>query len=29
MLKTNYKDDIFSGNRKYNMIQNADGTGIS
>ena len=25
-LKTNYKDDIFSGNRKYNMISNGDGT---
>lgn len=25
-LKTNYKEDIFSGNRKYNMINNGDGT---
>lgn len=25
-LKTNYKDDVFSGNRKYNKIDNADGT---
>ena len=25
-LKTNYKNDIFSGNRKYNLISNTDGT---
>lgn len=25
-LKTNYTDDVFSGNRKYNMITNDDGT---
>jgi hypothetical protein len=25
-LKTNYKDDVFSGNRKYTMINNSDGT---
>ena len=25
-LKTNYKDDIFSGNRKYRMTNNSDGT---
>ena len=25
-LKTNYKDDIFSGNRKYTQIDNGDGT---
>lgn len=25
-LKTNYKDDVYSGNRKYNMINNSDGT---
>ena len=25
-LKTNYKDDVFTGNRKYNMITNQDGT---
>ena len=25
-LKTDYKDDVFSGNRKYNMITNDDGT---
>lgn len=25
-LKTNYKDDVFSGRRKYRMINNADGT---
>lgn len=25
-LKTNYKEDVFSGNRKYNMINNGDGT---
>lgn len=26
MLPTNYKDDVFSGQRKYRMINNADGT---
>lgn len=25
-LKTNYKDDVFSGNRKYREISNADGS---
>lgn len=25
-LRTNYKDDVFSGNRKYTMINNQDGT---
>ena len=25
-LKENFKDDIYSGNRKYNMINNGDGT---
>ena len=25
-LRTNYKDDVFSGNRKYNMINNGDGS---
>ena len=25
-LKTDYQDDIFSGNRKYTMIQNQDGS---
>lgn len=25
-LKTTYKDDVFSGNRKYTMINNSDGT---
>jgi len=25
-LRTNYKDDIFSGNRKYTQISNGDGT---
>ena len=25
-LKTNYKNDVFSGNRKYNLINNSDGT---
>lgn len=26
MLRTNYKDDVFTGNRKYRMISNGDGT---
>jgi len=26
MLKTDYKDDVFSGNRKYQMVQNGDST---
>lgn len=26
MLKTDYKDDVFTGNRKYNVIENSDGT---
>lgn len=25
-LKTDYKDDIYSGKRRYRMIQNDDGT---
>ena len=25
-LKTDYKDDVFSGNRKYTMVNNPDGT---
>ncbi|WP_195395314.1 hypothetical protein [Holdemania sp. 1001302B_160321_E10] len=25
-LKTNYKDDIFSGSRKYTLVENPDGT---
>lgn len=25
-LKTNYKDDVFQGKRKYSMINNSDGT---
>lgn len=25
-LKTNYKDDIFEGSRKYRIVNNADGT---
>lgn len=25
-LRTDYQDDVFSGNRKYTMIQNGDGT---
>lgn len=25
-LREDYKDDIFSGNRKYRMIDNGDGT---
>ena len=25
-LKTNYKDDVFSGKRKYTMTNNSDGT---
>ena len=25
-LKTNYVDDVFSGNRKYNLINNTDNT---
>lgn len=25
-LKTTYKDDVFSGNRKYQMVDNGDGT---
>ena len=25
-LKTNYKDDVFSGRRKYTQIDNGDGT---
>ena len=25
-LKTNYKDDIYEGNRKYNQVNNSDGT---
>lgn len=26
MVRTDYKDDIFDGNRKYQMIKNNDGT---
>ena len=26
MLKTDYKDDVYSGNRKYEETQNSDGT---
>ena len=26
MLRTNYKDDVFTGNRKYVMTDNGDGT---
>lgn len=26
MLRTDYKDDIFSGKRKYQMTTNSDGT---
>ena len=26
MLRTDFKDDIFSGNRKYRMVDNGDGT---
>ena len=26
MLKTNYKEDVFEGNRKYRLISDADGT---
>lgn len=25
-LRTNYKDDVFSGDRKYTMVNNGDGT---
>ena len=25
-LKTNYQNDVFSGKRKYNLINNSDGT---
>lgn len=25
-LKTNYKDDVFTGQRKYNLVENEDGT---
>ena len=25
-LRTDYKDDVFSGNRKYTMVNNGDGT---
>lgn len=25
-LRTDYKDDVFSGNRKYTMVTNQDGT---
>lgn len=25
-LRTDYKDDVFEGNRKYTMISNSDGT---
>jgi hypothetical protein len=25
-LKTNYKDDVFAGNRKYRIVDNGDGT---
>lgn len=25
-LRTDYKDDVFSGSRKYRMIDNGDGT---
>lgn len=25
-LRTNYKDDVFSGSRKYTMVQNQDQT---
>lgn len=26
MLRTDYKDDLFDGSRKYRMVNNADGT---
>ncbi len=26
MIKNNYKDDVFSGNRKYRLVNNSDGT---
>ena len=26
MLRTDYKDDVFSGSRKYTMVNNQDGT---
>lgn len=26
MLRTDYQDDVFSGNRKYQMVQNGDNT---
>lgn len=26
MLRTDYKDDVFSGNRKYQMVDNGDGS---
>lgn len=25
-LKVNYKDDVFTGNRKYDLVENGDGT---
>lgn len=25
-LRTDYQDDVFEGNRKYNMVDNGDGT---
>ena len=25
-LRTDYQDDVFSGNRKYTMVNNGDGT---
>ena len=25
-LRTDYKDDVFTGNRKYTMVNNQDGT---
>ena len=25
-LKTNYKDDVFTGNRKYKQTSNSDGS---
>ena len=26
MLRTDYQDDVFSGSRKYTIVQNGDGT---
>ena len=26
MLRTDYKDDVFTGSRKYTMVDNQDGT---